>query len=242
MSIPHMNAAWETGYSVHTKLVLLCLADRADKKTELCWPGWDEIQYRTGLSRGGLHNALNTLEADRVISRKRRKRSTLYRVSLSRLIELKSSPHDLSESSLHELRSSPSEVPKLHPVNQESSPSEPEPSRSNNGSTIETPLFLEIKKFISEAYDVNNVPMTWDCSEDEALKKWLLLHPKLSSQRVRQMVIGRFQSQGIPLGERPRLWIPHLARYAEGGLDRFGRLKANSSATVGMWQGGPGGG
>lgn len=81
-----------------------------------------------------------------------------------------------------------------------------------------------IKSYIREACETNKVPFTWDGSDAKALSQWLKSVPSLSVDEIKKLIVNRVQSD-VPLGERPRIWIPHLAKYAEGPLDRFGKVK-----------------
>ncbi len=71
------------------------------------------------------------------------------------------------------------------------------------------------------------VACPWDGSEAKALKTLLTANPSWTEQQLEQMIRNRFSSDGIS-GERPRLWLPNLAKYHAAALDRFQKQKTAS--------------
>lgn len=80
MSIPAYEKAWETKCPPVSKLVLLALADRADK-SGFCWPSINDIKTRTGLAKRSVLNHVAILETRGVLRvyREHRK-SNRYRI------------------------------------------------------------------------------------------------------------------------------------------------------------------
>ena len=70
------------------KLILMCLADRADA-SGVCFPSRRDLMERTGLGATALTVHLRSLEADKWLQRKQRfNSSTVFRVNVSRLLAL----------------------------------------------------------------------------------------------------------------------------------------------------------
>jgi len=70
------------------KLILMCLADRADP-SGVCFPSRRDLMERTGLGATALTVHLRSLEADKWLQRKQRfNSSTVFRVNVSRLLAL----------------------------------------------------------------------------------------------------------------------------------------------------------
>jgi hypothetical protein len=84
MAIELMNLAWLVkGITPMQKLVLMDLADSANRDTRQCWPSVDRITERTGAGRRTVFDALDVLEGRGLISREQRhNRSTVYTVLL----------------------------------------------------------------------------------------------------------------------------------------------------------------
>lgn len=64
MSIPHINAVFAaTDLEPHAKLIMLALADRADKATGIARPSIADLKQRTGMSERGIQNIVRRLIA-----------------------------------------------------------------------------------------------------------------------------------------------------------------------------------
>jgi DNA-binding transcriptional regulator YhcF (GntR family) len=70
MSIAAIRWAWDQRVCASVKLVLLALADHADKSGH-CWPSLARLQARTGLARSTVADALRKLEDAELIERDR---------------------------------------------------------------------------------------------------------------------------------------------------------------------------
>ena len=77
------------------------------------------------------------------------------------------------------------------------------------------------------------VTCPWDGSEAKALKTLLMANPSWTEQQLEQMIRNRFSSDDIT-GERPRGWLPNLAKYHAAALDRFQKFSRSCSAR--FWQ------
>jgi hypothetical protein len=79
VSWKHLNLAWETPCaSIAQKLVLVYLADRANKDTELCWPSITEIAHCTGVSTRQVVRSINELEEAGIVDTKRNRGRTRH--------------------------------------------------------------------------------------------------------------------------------------------------------------------
>jgi len=74
MSVKIMTIAWEIDVKGADKLVLLALADNASDEG-YCYPSWETIMKKTGVSKGTLAKSLKALEKLNLIKRVSRKRS-----------------------------------------------------------------------------------------------------------------------------------------------------------------------
>lgn len=84
MSIPHLNAAWTARIAdPQAKLVLVRLADRADKTTSLCWPSLSDLVADTELGRSTVCRKLDMLEQLGWIIRNRLKNGCEYTINLA---------------------------------------------------------------------------------------------------------------------------------------------------------------
>lgn len=74
--------------SPSAKIILMCLADRADANG-VCFPSRRDVMERSGLSNACITNHLRALERDGWLQRKARfNSSTIFRVNVSRLLAL----------------------------------------------------------------------------------------------------------------------------------------------------------
>ena len=81
-----------------------------------------------------------------------------------------------------------------------------------------------IREWIQRDYQsVNGISCPWDGSEAKALTKMLKANPAWTSDEWRILVLNHFESEKAN-GERPRVWLPHISRWALGPLDKFGNL------------------
>ena len=87
MSFKHMAWAFQSVIGdPMAKLLLIALADRADKETHQCWPSLARLSQDTELSSATIKRKLNYLEERGFILRiKRDQTSTLYTLALSDL-------------------------------------------------------------------------------------------------------------------------------------------------------------
>ena len=85
MSLEASRWAWGQSISPTEKLVLLALADHANKANQ-CWPSLRRIEARTGLARSTVAANLNSLEANGFLGRQRStgRSSTRYFLNITR--------------------------------------------------------------------------------------------------------------------------------------------------------------
>lgn len=104
--------------------------------------------------------------------------------------------------------------PDLFPQKESKKPKPPDP---RHGPT---------RSLIQEQYKAKfQIEAPWDGSEARALGFLLNANPKWTQADLDRMIRARFQSEGVN-GDRPRLWLPHLGKYAGGPLDRFDKPQA----------------
>jgi len=86
------------------------------------------------------------------------------------------------------------------------------------------PRFKPFVDVISRYWlDKNTIPLVWDQSEGKALKLLLAASPHLTAEQFAECLANRADSEGIAHGDRPRVWLGNVQRYANGPLDRFGK-------------------
>ena len=81
-----------------------------------------------------------------------------------------------------------------------------------------------IREWIQRDYQsVNGISCPWDGSEAAALTKMLKANPSWTPDEWRVMILNHFESEKAN-GERPRIWLPNISKWALGPLDKFGNL------------------
>ncbi|WP_345969627.1 helix-turn-helix domain-containing protein [Sulfurimonas sp. HSL1-6] len=75
MSVKLMEKAWNADVKKSDKLVLLALADNASDEG-YCWPSWETIMRKTGVSQATLSGVLKRLEDMGLVRREHRKRKS----------------------------------------------------------------------------------------------------------------------------------------------------------------------
>lgn len=84
MSILHLNAAWSARVAdPQAKLVLVRLADRADRSTGRCWPSISDLVEDTELGRSTVCRKLESLEKLGLITKDRKKNGCEYTLNLT---------------------------------------------------------------------------------------------------------------------------------------------------------------
>jgi uncharacterized protein YdaU (DUF1376 family) len=96
------------------------------------------------------------------------------------------------------------------------------PSRSNEREDSD-PRHVPIREAIKRQQDQAGVSIQWNGRSAKELSKWLDANPQVSVDRAIDFVRNKFMSEETR-GDPPWEWIPKLSKYAEGPLDRFGRL------------------
>jgi hypothetical protein len=92
------------------------------------------------------------------------------------------------------------------------------------------PRHAPLRKLIQTLYlEKFEVACPWNASEGKALKTLLRDNPQWTSEQLSRMVRNRFASEGVN-GDRPRMWIPNLAKYSLAPLTTFQRPKPSSGA------------
>ncbi|QBQ56200.1 helix-turn-helix domain-containing protein [Nitrosococcus wardiae] len=85
MSVKAISWAWEQPLKPGEKLVLLAIADHADGEGT-CWPGYEGVAEKCGMSRRAVIKHIKSLEAEGYIAIKRRRNgnhqgSNIYSIS-----------------------------------------------------------------------------------------------------------------------------------------------------------------
>ena len=94
------------------------------------------------------------------------------------------------------------------------------------------PRHTLLRDYISQGYHQCvqlEVAPPWNGRDGKALKKLLDDNPSWTVDFVRKLIKNKFYSDE-PVGPAWE-WLPRLFRYAEGPLDRYGKLR--NSATTG---------
>jgi hypothetical protein len=95
------------------------------------------------------------------------------------------------------------------------------------------PRFKPFVEIVSRYWlDKNNVPLIWDKSEGKALKLLLAASQNLAVEQFARCLANRADSEGVAHGERPRVWLGNVLRYANGPLNRFGKTPDDHAIEV----------
>lgn len=74
------------------------------------------------------------------------------------------------------------------------------------------------------------VQFVWNASEGKALADLLGAAPQFTLADFQKCLQHRAKSKGVPHGDRPRVWLPHILRFQTGPLDQFGKIDAPAVA------------
>jgi hypothetical protein len=85
------------------------------------------------------------------------------------------------------------------------------------------PRHVLFKDAVDKYADFKGVELPWDGSEAKALALLLNSLPQMTVDDFKACLNNRAKSPGIPHGERPRVWLPHIAKYQQGPLNEFGK-------------------
>lgn len=86
-------------------------------------------------------------------------------------------------------------------------------------------LHAKIRVWIQDAYQqVNGIACPWDGSEGRTLDRMLKSNPSWTLGQWIAMLRNYFDSEGVN-GDRPRLWLPNISRWARGPLDKYGKVQ-----------------
>ncbi len=103
--------------------------------------------------------------------------------------------------------------------------SKPSSAKAEGKKTMKNGFHGAVRKHIQDCHrEVNHIPCPWDGSEAKALDRMLKTNPSWDELMWLTMVSNHFQSEGCN-GERPRVWLPHISKWARGPLDRFGHTQ-----------------
>jgi hypothetical protein len=80
--------------------------------------------------------------------------------------------------------------------------------------------------------ELKQVKLSWDGSDAKALDLLLKSLPAMTLQEFQTCLSNRARSQGVPHGERPRVWLPYIAKYQQGPLNEFGKTEDGSGSCV----------
>ena len=88
-------------------------------------------------------------------------------------------------------------------------------------------LHAEIRAEIQQHYrEINKITCPWDGSEGRALDKMLKANPSWTLIQWTTMIRNYFDSEGIN-GQRPRVWLPQISKWAAGPLDKYGHVQGS---------------
>lgn len=74
----------------------------------------------------------------------------------------------------------------------------------------------------------NGIPMPSPGRVAAALKRFLVENPAWNSEQIERAIRNRFASDLNPADE-PWVWLPYLARYVRGPLDKFSRPRRTAA-------------
>jgi hypothetical protein len=95
------------------------------------------------------------------------------------------------------------------------------------------PRHTSFKAAIDAYAAFKRVKLPWDGSEAKALSLLLKSLPDLTLADFQACLNHRGRSPGIPHGDRPRLWLPHVLKYQQGPLNEFGKTGEVSNGNHG---------
>lgn len=138
MSIRMTNLVWNLdpdAVTTNERIILLCLADFANRHGREAWPAWSTVVNRTSLSRPTVWRCLNRLKTIGVLvpAGRSRRGTIVYRLNVNRLAEL---ARTSIEEPLH------SETP---PVSQSNTAETPPVAHSNGGVAHSNPTSSTVK-------------------------------------------------------------------------------------------------
>jgi hypothetical protein len=124
----------------------------------------------------------------------------------------------------------PQDLPQIHPPYKEEliELKNLKPSGSREPDPRHSPIRDLIKALHQQQFEL---ACEWDGSEGNVLNKLLTANPNWTTEQLEGMVCNRFRSEGITPA-RPRIWIPMLANYAVGPLDRFGKAGVDNRSAA----------
>jgi uncharacterized protein YdaU (DUF1376 family) len=88
------------------------------------------------------------------------------------------------------------------------------------------PRYTKFVKILENYWrDKNTIPLIFDKTEGKNLNDLLAADQHLTAEQFASCLQNRAESDGVAHGERPRVWLGNVTKYAGGPLDRFGRTK-----------------
>ncbi len=99
-------------------------------------------------------------------------------------------------------------------------PSRKRPKPSDNDAD---PRHAALREFIKQMQQRTGTPQQWNGRCAKALANWLKSCPTVTVEEGQNLIHNRFASDE-PWGAPPWEWIPKLAKYSEGPLDKFGKV------------------
>jgi uncharacterized protein YdaU (DUF1376 family) len=88
---------------------------------------------------------------------------------------------------------------------------------------VSDPRHAPIREFIKQKQRETNIPEQWDGRSGKALDIWLRANPTVTVETAQRFVSNKFDSDESR-GSPPWEWLPRLSKYAEGPLDKFGKV------------------
>lgn len=121
-------------------------------------------------------------------------------------------------------------------VKQEQKPSRVKSTNAKNGERESNPRHTACKEIIFAYYKSKNdgKDPPWDGREGKALGMLLGADPAMDAKEMRRLLHNRYLSEVVH-GDRPGIWINAIHSYANGPLDRYGKLlrtNGSKNATI----------
>lgn len=100
------------------------------------------------------------------------------------------------------------------------------PSAKSAEAKVPDPRHAPVRDYIKRCIEhaTNLHPAPWDGRDGKSLDSLLSKNPSWSTDVFVGLVKARFRSEGIPRGDPAHIWLPTLAKFANGPLDRFGKV------------------
>jgi len=207
-------------------ITYLCLARFANNTTQKCFPSYELLAERTGLSRSAVAEALQELKSFDLIHWYKEGRHNVYC-----LLDTNSPKNGLVQNGegnspvLTSKESTPVDSNKTKNKTQEQelvlSPPSGEPTNGNGHSKDVRHVKFRHKLEKFWKYMNPEIALSWSAGEAGQLATFLRRWPNLTIEDFHSWLLNYSQSEGIVETKTPREFLPFLHQYAKDPLDQF---------------------